>query len=212
MGKNVLFKGFRFGSLLQLAVGPICIFIFNKAINQGFITALFGVIGVSIMDGVFITLSIIGVTTIVKKKEKAIKIIGSLILVLFGCTTIYSALFSGNGTTQIVEQGSTYLNTFLKAIVLTGANPLTIVFWSGVFSSKIIEDNYNKNDEILFGVGAVLSTFIWLTIVSVIGQLTTVFLSEKITTMLNVIVGGSLIYFGVRLFLVKSSDPCKTNI
>lgn len=201
--KNIVFKGFRFGSLLQLAIGPVCIFIFNKAINQGFISAVFGVIGVVIIDGAFIALSIIGVTTIVKKREKIIKIIGSMILVLFGCNIIYNTLFNGNGTAYIVEHGGTYFSTFLKAIVLTGANPLTIVFWSGVFSSKIIEDKFSRNDEILFGIGAVLSTLVWLTIVAIIGQLTTVFLNEKIITILNALVGIILVYFGLRLFFKK---------
>lgn len=204
MKTKMIFKGFKFGTLLQLAVGPICIFIFNKAISQGVIIAMFGVIGVVIIDGLYITLSIIGVSTLVKRNEKIIRFIGSAILIIFGCNIIYNALITVNSINYSLEQGGTYLTTFIKAIVLTGANPLTIVFWSGVFSSKIVEENFTRNDEILFGIGAVLSTFIWLTIVCIIGQFTNMFLNNRIVIVLNALVGVLLIFFGIRL-LVKNN-------
>lgn len=32
-------KGFKFGMLLQLAIGPICLFIFQTSITKGFFVA-----------------------------------------------------------------------------------------------------------------------------------------------------------------------------
>lgn len=203
MKKSMIFKGFKFGSLLQLAVGPICIYIFNTSISKGFINALFGVIGVGIVDGVFIVLSIFGVTTLIKKNEIILRLLGSVVLIFFGCNIIFNVLFINDSNTYLVQQSSSYIDTFFKAIILTGANPLTIIFWSGVFSSKIIEEDFSKNDEFLFGLGAVISTIIWLTVVSMIGQLTSVFLNGNIIRILNAIVGFILIYFGVRLCFKK---------
>jgi len=40
----VLVKGFRFGMLLQFAVGPVAHFIFQTALMSGFMTASTGVI------------------------------------------------------------------------------------------------------------------------------------------------------------------------
>lgn len=204
MKRHMIFKGFKFGLLLQLAVGPICLYIFNTAIVSGFINAIAGVIGVVIIDGIFIALSIIGITSLVKNNEQILKIFGTLILVLFGINTIYNAIFINKDVRNVIVS-KTYLDIFIKAIILTGANPLTIVFWSGVFSSKIIEENFSRTDEILFGIGAVLSTFICLTVVSIMGQFTSQFINENIIRILNIMVGMMLIYFGFRLLLNKNS-------
>jgi len=47
---QVIFKGLKFGMILQIAVGPICVFIFNIAATAGFIRAQFGVLAVVIID------------------------------------------------------------------------------------------------------------------------------------------------------------------
>lgn len=40
--KYRLFDGFKFGIMLQIAVGPVCFFIFQISISQGLIPALLG--------------------------------------------------------------------------------------------------------------------------------------------------------------------------
>lgn len=208
MHKHTLLKGFQFGSLLQLAIGPISVFVFNIAVLQGLFPALMGVLGVVIVDGIFIALSIVGISSFITKKERLIKVLGSIILVIFGVNIILSAIDS-NSTPDTVESGMNYLSIFLKAMFLTGANPLTIVFWSGVFSAKIVEDNFERKDEILFGLGAVLSTLVWQTGISLLGQMTNRFLSDSMIMILNIIVGVILIYFGIHLWLFKKKTDKK---
>jgi len=53
----------------------------------------------------------------------------------------------------------------------------------------------------MFGVGAVLSTFLFLNIIAIIGQFTKNFLAIKYIMYLNIIVGVVLIYFGLKLVL-----------
>jgi len=202
-GGFMIVKGFRFGMLLQLAVGPICIYIFKLAIGTSLIEAMTAVIGVVIIDGLYIALSILGISSLVNKNERILKIGGAVVLVVFGITTIYGALL-GDIPTDDITIGSSYLTSFFKAIVLTGSNPLTIVFWSGVFSARIVEEKFDRKDEIQFAFGAVLSTFITLTVVAVIGQFTSSFISNAMVTLLNLVVGLILIYFGLRLALTKA--------
>lgn len=198
----MIFKGFRFGMLLQFAVGPICLYIFKLALEKNFINAMFGIIGVVIIDGLFIALSIIGISSLINKNERTIKLLGFIVLVIFGCMMIYNSMFGGESVSE-VSIGNTYISSFIKAILLTGSNPLTIIFWSGVFSSKIIEERFNRVDEIQFGLGAVISTFIFLTIIAIIGQFTSRFISHNLIVILNILVGLMLIYFGFRLILKK---------
>lgn len=199
MGKSTVFTGFKFGLLLQVAVGPICIYIFNVAVNSSLVNAIVGIIGVVLVDSIFIILSIMGLTLIMQKNERLLKLMGMIILITFGCYTIYGAIISHSlNTTEIVSNQLT--ETFIKAAVLTGANPLTVVFWSGVFSAKIVEEKFTRKDELLFGLGAVLSTLISLLLIAIIGQFTARFINGEIIRMLNGIVGFILIYFGLRLY------------
>jgi threonine/homoserine/homoserine lactone efflux protein len=202
-GEFMVFKGFRFGMLLQLAVGPICIYIFKLAIETSLIEAMIAIVGVVIIDGLFIALSILGISSLVNKNERILKIGGAVVLVVFGIMTIYGAIV-GDIVTDDMAIGSSYLTSFVKAIVLTGANPLTIIFWSGVFSARIIEERFSRRDEIRFGFGAVLSTLITLTVVAIVGQFTSSFISKEMVTILNIVVGLILIYFGLRLALKKA--------
>lgn len=194
----MIFKGFKFGMLLQIAVGPICIYIFNEAVIKGMWYALVGVLGVVIIDALYIALSIVGITALVHRHEKMLKYFGVLVLTIFGINTIIGALSMSEPSVVINADGN-YYKTFLYAIILTASNPLTIIFWSGVFSAKVIDEKFCKRDEVRFGLGAVLSTAVFLTIITVIGQFTKDFLSKEIISGLNIVVGLVLIYFGLRL-------------
>lgn len=45
---KTIIKGFRFGLLLQLAIGPVCLFIIKTAAESGVLTAEAGVMAVMI--------------------------------------------------------------------------------------------------------------------------------------------------------------------
>jgi len=199
----MIFKGFKFGMLLQLAVGPVCLFVFNTAISSGFLFAEFGVLGVVFTDALFILLAILGVGQILEKSTKIKKIIsyfGGLVLVIFGLSFILSSYGISILPNINILKEVTSKNIFLKAIILTGSNPLGIIFWAGVFSAKVIEENMNKKDIYSFGTGACLSTLFFLTLVAFGGSLATNFLPTNIITFLNVIVGIILILFGLKTF------------
>lgn len=74
----------------------------------------------------------------------------------------------------------------------------TILFWAGVFSTKMAEENMDKPGMYLFGLGAVLSTVFFLTVVSILGHSIHTFLSLEIIRWLNVLVGFLLIFFGIK--------------
>jgi threonine/homoserine/homoserine lactone efflux protein len=201
-------KGFKFGMLLQIAIGPVCIYIFNLTIRRGWLSAFISVLAVVIIDALFISLSIIGISAVVEKRKKLLKIFGSSVLIIFGIRIIISAINSSSMTLINTNEVS-YIKIFLSVMFLTVSNPLTIIFWSGVFSTKIIEEKFDKNDEIKFGIGAVLSTFIFLNFIGILGQFTKEFLPMKYIMILNVIVGVVLVYFGIRLIFHSTSDDSK---
>lgn len=201
--KYRLFDGFKFGIMLQIAVGPVCFFIFQISISHGLIPALLGTLGVTLVDGLYILMAILGIGKLIernKRIENILKYFGSLVLVLFGLyiliASTHNSSFLQSNVAKIVN-----FNPFISAILLTVSNPLTIIFWTGVFASKTANENMNFNELFLFGIGSIISTLAFLSLVSVMGYFTKIFINEYIIILFNVLVGTLLIFFGFKPYI-----------
>lgn len=201
----MIYKGFKFGMLLQLAVGPMCLMVFNTSTTYGFLMGLSLVLAISLIDGLYITLSGIGIGAVINRpKIKSIfKILGCIVLVMFGANTIAGAFDLGLLPDLKLFTNVTNQSIFIQGLLLTASNPLTIIFWGGVFSTQVIENDYSKRQLILFGFRCILSTLSFLTFVSLCGSVLSVFLPQKIIQFLNISAGVILIYFGIKLLLKK---------
>ncbi len=203
----MIFKGFKFGMLLQLAVGPMCLLVFNTSAKYGFWGGLSLTLAIAFIDLLFITLSGVGVGAIIDKDnvKKAIKFFGAIVLMVFGSNMIANAFhFSLLPDIHLFTEVNGK-SIFVQGLLLTASNPLTIIFWSGVFSTQVIENNYSRIQLCYFGMGCVLSTLCFLTFVALLGTAISGFLSPSIMQVLNVCVGCIIIYFGVRLIFKRSA-------
>ena len=197
----MILKGFRFGMILQFAVGPVCLFIFQTAVSSGVSIALLGVLGVSLVDAFFILAAIMGLGALLNKNEQAktlIRTLGASILILFGLSTLLGVFGVSILPSLNLSGGQTVDNVFVKTMLLTLSNPLTILFWAGVFSSRVAEENMKRQNMYLFGAGAVLSTLLFLSAVALVGSFVNVFLSAFTLSLLNGAVGLVLIGFGSK--------------
>ncbi len=199
-------KGFRFGMLLQIAVGPVCLLILQTAIADGFGTAERGVLAVVLVDAIFIFAAIWGIGALFNRFPQAkviLKIFGGLVLILFGLSSILGifglSLLPGLNLTAHSDNQ----NFFFTMLLLTLSNPLTILFWAGVFSTKLAEENFQRGQVYAFGGGAVLSTAFFLSLVSFLGSLINAHVPAVFIQILNFIVGLVLISFGLRTMLKK---------
>jgi threonine/homoserine/homoserine lactone efflux protein len=194
--------------LLQLAVGPMCLMVFQISAAEGLFSGLLLVTAITLIDGLYIALSGLGIATIINKKriKLIIKIFGGAVLIFFGISTIAGALGSNLlpslGQISMKEEG----NIFLRGLLLTASNPLTILFWSGVFSGQVIQNKMNKPQLFLFGLGCVLSTLSFLSVIAFLGNIISGFLPQSIIIGMNIAVGILLIFFGIKLFLKNDKN------
>ena len=194
----MIIKGFRFGMILQLAIGPVSLFIFQTGVSSGFLAAFSGVLGTVLVDGSEILLAILGVGAILQRKKKSrifLKYGGAAILVLFGIVNILGAF--GISVLPAFSLGHSN-NVFWQTALLALSNPLTILFWAGVFAAKIVEEDMARADLNHFGFGCVLSTLFFLSLVSALGAVSRIVLPPILITVLNVAVGCVMILFGVK--------------
>ncbi len=200
------FSGLKFGLLLQIAVGPMCLMVFNTAKNVGFLVALSLVLAIALVDAFYITLAGLGISKLLEKEKikKIFKIMGSIVLILFGIN-IFLNVF-GINIIPGLNLKPTSTNIFIQGLVLTLSNPITIVFWGSVLTSKIIEDKLKKKELIIFSIGLVSATLLFLTSVAIMGTILSSFIPDNISSILNIVVGILIIFFGIKMFIKKENQ------
>jgi threonine/homoserine/homoserine lactone efflux protein len=216
----MIIKGFRFGLLLQVAIGPVCLFIIKTAAESGIVAGIAGVLAATFIDAVFVILAIAGLGALLEKPgvKTFLKSFGTIMLIYFGLGIILGSFgvyiipsFNNSETARAAP------NAFIICLILTASNPLTILFWTGVFAAKITGDGYGKREMILFGTGAVLATSVFLGIMALIVGWAHWLMPEMLIKILNAIVGMVLIGFGIRMALkekvivTKPSELHKTS-
>lgn len=67
-----ILKGFKFGLILQLAVGPLCLLTFNTALTASLLSALIFASGIVIGDTIYIIVACLGSDKIAEKTKKTV--------------------------------------------------------------------------------------------------------------------------------------------
>ena len=196
--RNIFANGLFTGLFLQLAIGPIFFYLINLTLQRTIYDGLVGVLAVTIVDLFYITIAIFGIGKFLEKKKvkKLFGIISSIVLILFGIMIIYG--ITSNGISTSVDISSTsLLSSFLLVFVLTISSPMTIVFFTGIFTTKALEHNYKKRELYLFGYSVGLATLLFMGVSVIIFSILKGFTPIIIIQVLNLIVGLVLIVYGI---------------
>ncbi|OHD36367.1 MAG: hypothetical protein A2015_04185 [Spirochaetes bacterium GWF1_31_7] len=206
-------SGILTGMFLQLAIGPVFMYVLGITIDSNYIISLSGIIAVTLVDFIYIIISIVGIGKILENEliKKTFGILSSFVLILFGVTILFGSF---NPITNL-STGYTWTikKAFISCFVLTITSPLTIVYWTGIFTAKAIEKNYSKKELIFFGIGAGLSTFIFMSITMYAVSLIRGIIPKEIISFFNFIVGIVLISYGmIRSIKIMKMHLTKTSI
>lgn len=199
----VFLNGIFTGLLLQIAIGPVFFYILNLSIQRTLIDGFFAVIAVTLADFFFIGLAIMGVGKLLEnnRTKVVLGLLSSFVLIIFGIVMIVSSSKNSNLNTIITASTQNYLSSFLSSFFLTISSPLTIVFWTGLFTTKAIEKNYSRDLLIIFGFSAGLATLIFLGTAVVVFSLFKNSISSSVVQILNIVVGTLLIAYAIVRFV-----------
>ena len=136
-----------------------------------------------------------------EKTKKIFRLLGAIVLMIFGANIILNVF--GFSIIPGLNLKPTSTSIFVQGLILTLSNPITIVFWGSVLTTKIIEDNLKKKELIVFSTGLVSATLFFLTTVAMLGTILSGFRSDKVSGILNVIVGCVIVFFGIKMLIKK---------
>lgn len=196
----MLFQGFKFGILFQFAIGPVCMYIFSLGTRKDILSAQSGVIGTILAEGLYMYLAALGMTSFIKNRkiQKKFNYLGSLIVFLFGLELFLGYFKIPSLSITHIFNTNKETSPFVYSFLLTISNPMNILFWIGIFSTKIDKSDFNKKNTLLFGLGSLLASLIFLMLIAYLGTLTNNFLPNSLTNILNAVVGLALIYLGIK--------------
>lgn len=197
-------EGLKLGFMFQILLGPVCFYLLQLVINYGFMVGFWSSIGVAIADGIYILLAIFGLDKIFKKFPKLKNVsayIGMIILCGYGISVIIDAIFIDSNTINNNIIGNSFI-FFIYSFILTLSNPITILYWSGNFAVKIT--NYsNKNIIYLIGLGAFISSPIFLVVWITMGYIFGNFIPNDFLIYIKIGIGILLIYYGIRIYKMQ---------
>ncbi|MDR2399219.1 MAG: LysE family transporter [Endomicrobium sp.] len=187
--------GLKTGLLLQVGgIGPICLLVFRLSLSLPFSNVLLGIIGITLADIVYISLAVLAISTIIKKLnpyKRIFNVVLGVVLIVFG------VLFITSG--HVVDSPSFQGNDLLFWLFgLTIANPLTIVFLTGIFSFEINRRNMDLKESGVFAFGFLLATPIFMIFICLIGSIVGRLLPTIFVQIINSIMGCVLILLGIR--------------
>ena len=197
-------EGIKFGMILQLIIGPMCLLVFHTSSNNGFFKTIPVILVIASVDALYISLASLGVSKLLKKKKiiNFIKIGGSFILILFGIATVLNEF--GINLIPTINLGINNSNELVQTYMLALSNPVTITFWGSVLTSKIVNEKFKKRELLFFCFGLVSATLLFLSLVAIIGVIFHKFLPNILIKMFNIAVGIYISFYGfTKLFEKK---------
>lgn len=195
-------NGLLTGLTLQLAIGPVFFFIVNLALQKTIFDGFAGVVAVTSVDYLYITLAILGIGNLLKKNKfkKVFGIVSSIVLAVFGWVILKDVL-DAKVTAHTLSSTSNLITSFTSVFLITISSPMTIVFFTSLFTAKAIEYKYTKKELIRFGLGTGFATFLFMgTSVVLFSQIKGA-IPVLLIQVLNGLVGILLIGYGLlRLY------------
>lgn len=197
-GFKIFKNGLATGLFLQLAIGPVFFYIVNLTLQKSFYDGLVAVLAVTIVDYLYITLSIIGIGKLLEKKKtkNVFGIISSIVLIIFGAIIIKGIATNDLSATVDIKSVS-ILSSFLSVFFLTISSPMTIVFFTSIFTAKAVEHNYTKRDLYIFGFSVGSATFLFMGLSVILFSLLKQSVPIALIQVLNLLVGVVLIGYGI---------------
>ncbi|MGG1690991.1 LysE family transporter [Heyndrickxia ginsengihumi] len=195
---GVLLSYFLLGISLAAPIGPINAAQLNSGIKNGFLSAWLVGVGAVVADGFYMMAVYLGIVEFINTPFV------KTFLWLFGCfVLIYT------GVESIINARKIHINddrnsepvykSFFSGFFMSITNPLTIIFWLGIYGSILAKtaDSYVKADLVLYSCAIFLGLFLWDITMATISSSFRKILTSKLLASISILSGVSLIGFGI---------------
>jgi L-lysine exporter family protein LysE/ArgO len=192
------YLGFIFlGLSLAAPIGPVNAAQLDKGIKNGFLQAWLVGLGAMAADAIFMLMIFFGLVHIINIPfiKTFLWCFGSLILIQTGieCVKNADSIHVGSTGTEVSSQKS-----FYSGFMMTLTNPLSILFWLGIYGSILAQtaEKYKTWDLLYYTSGIFIGLFLWDILMATTASVLRKYMDQWLLVTMSRIAGLSLIGFG----------------
>ena len=193
-----VFLGYIFlGLSLAAPIGPVNAAQMDKGIKSGFFQAWLLGLGALSADIVYMLTVYLGVVKFLETPfmQSFLWLFGFFVLMYTGIETIIN---SGKIVMDHREGGSGF-KSFASGFLMSISNPLTILFWLGIYGSVLAKtaSSYGTGELVIYSFGIILGLILWDIVMAAISSSFRKLLTSQLLTIISIISGLSLIGFAL---------------
>jgi L-lysine exporter family protein LysE/ArgO len=198
MTLGVFFSYVLLGLSLAAPIGPVNAAQMEKGIKHGFLNAWVLGLGSVIADIFYMLLVFLGFSQFIEIPivKMFLWLFGFFVLVYTGVEGLLGAgkIVLSNGT-----KDASLSKSFFTGFLMSISNPLTILFWLGIYGSVLAKTAtmYDPSHLLLFSSAIILGLVIWDICMAAVASTFRKLLTTKILTLITIISSISLIGFGL---------------
>ncbi|WP_166238432.1 LysE family transporter [Paenibacillus turpanensis] len=186
------------GLSLAAPIGPVNAAQLDKGIRFGFWHAWLVGLGAMVADAIFMLLIYFGCAHFLSTPFM------KTFLWSFGCfVLLYCGIDSIRNANGIMTRGGdgpeSPIRSFSSGFFMTLTNPLSILFWLGIYGSILAKtaESYATKDLLLYSSGIFIGLFLWDVTMALVASLFSRFIRRGALVFITKLAGLSLIGFGV---------------
>ncbi|MDQ0228093.1 LysE family transporter [Metabacillus niabensis] len=195
---NIIFSYIFLGLSLAAPIGPINAAQIDKGIKGGFLNAWLVGLGATMADIVYMLLVYLGLVHFLEIPfmKAFLWLFGFFVLVYTGIESLISA---GKLTLHGNRSNVTYSRSFISGFFMSLANPLTILFWLGIYGSVLANavEAYSMKQLMINSFAIILGLLIWDFTMACVASTFRRFLTNRLLIGISYLSGLSLIGFGI---------------
>ncbi|MDQ0300681.1 threonine/homoserine/homoserine lactone efflux protein [Salibacterium salarium] len=196
---SVFFSYIFLGLTLAAPIGPINAAQLDRGIKSGFWHAWLVGVGAMVADGLYMLLVYLGVVHFLSAPlvKTFLWLFGFFVLVYIGIESVKGAANTITVRSQRKEQP--IMKSFLSGFFMSLCNPLTILFWLGIYGSIVAKTAASQSIEQLwlYSLAIFIGVSLWDVTMAGMASGFRKYLSDRMLTIISIASGFSLIIFGI---------------
>jgi len=206
MSFSLLWEGFIIGIAVSVPLGPLGMLCIKRTVNKNWKSGFISGLGIASSDVIYAIIAGFSLTIIINfisSYEMPFKIFGASMVV---CLGLY--IFLSNPAKDIQKyqrKGTSYVQDFLTAFLLTVTNPLPVFVFIAIFASYSLDLKTIKIPEALLIIGGIFTGgSTWWFILTGLANLFKHKLTINTLWWANKIIGLGVILIAIGLFIFLS--------
>ncbi|MCX6239872.1 MAG: LysE family transporter [Bacteroidia bacterium] len=203
MSFNLLWEGFIIGIAVSVPLGPLGMLCIKRTVNKNWKSGFLSGLGIAASDVIYAIVAGFSLTIIINfisDYEIYFQILGASMVVLLGLYIFFSN--PAKDIQKYQRKGTSYVQDFLTAFLLTVTNPLSVFVFIAIFTSYSLRFELSKLIDALLIIGGIfIGGAAWWFILTGLANLFKHKLTINTLWWANKIIGLSVVLIAVGLFI-----------